>query len=126
MRKARTNALRAHLSEGSLPDAETQAEGEIRAGRSTGTHMPSESAGRARNALEGMIEKCDEPAPIRTRMLRRLRTARGVSMRCTVANRHQHARGPIDAQDAWRSLDAKIARLARGFKAGETDGSSAG
>jgi hypothetical protein len=40
----------------------------------------------------------------------------------TVANRHHRVRGPIDAQE----LDAKIAPLAPGFKAGETDGSFAG
>jgi hypothetical protein len=44
----------------------------------------------------------------------------------TVANRHHRVRGPIDAQESLERLDARIARLAPGFKAGETDGSSAG
>jgi hypothetical protein len=44
----------------------------------------------------------------------------------TVANRHHRVRSPIDAQESRRRLEAKIARLAPGFKAGETDGSSAG
>jgi regulator of sirC expression with transglutaminase-like and TPR domain len=43
----------------------------------------------------------------------------------TVANRHHRVRGPIDAQESLERLDARIARLAPGFKAGETDGSSA-
>jgi hypothetical protein len=34
----------------------------------------------------------------------------------TVANRHHRVRGPIDAQESRRRLDAKIARLAPGFK----------
>jgi len=33
----------------------------------------------------------------------------------TVANCHQQVRGPIDVWGMRRSLDAKIARLARGF-----------
>jgi hypothetical protein len=44
----------------------------------------------------------------------------------TLANRHHLVRGPIDAQESRRRPGAKIARLAPGFKAGKTDGSSAG
>jgi predicted phage terminase large subunit-like protein len=42
----------------------------------------------------------------------------------TVPNRHHRVRSPIDAQESLERLDAKIARLAPDFKAGETDGSS--
>ena len=42
----------------------------------------------------------------------------------TVPNRHHRVRSPINAQESLERLDAKIARLAPDFKAGETDGSS--
>jgi len=38
----------------------------------------------------------------------------------TVPNRHHRVRSPIDAQESLERLDAKIARLAPDFKAGET------
>jgi len=42
----------------------------------------------------------------------------------TLPNRHHRVRSPIDTQESLERLDAKIARLAPGFKADETDGSS--
>jgi hypothetical protein len=44
----------------------------------------------------------------------------------TVAKRPKLVCDPIDGEDARRRLNSKIARLARGLKAGETGGSSAG
>ena len=42
----------------------------------------------------------------------------------TLPNRHHRVRSPIDTQESLERLDAKSARLAPGFKADETDGSS--